>query len=1367
MKPLKALQTIVRKPVFLLSIFFISHCGMATSSKDVGDLFLSFLGKSPVPANQMGPSPIAEEGVNTPVSISPPDEVLATNPPPPPFGDIVPRNTTGSSSPYSVGPMLKVEVGAVNYTGASQYDFLARQVNTHEDKTFTLRNEGDQNLQVTSFQVVSAGSQFQWISGFSGGTIAPNATVTFVVRFQPNSVGLRSGQLQLVTNDPRTNVGLQPLMASYTLTLRGSGTLSPTATIVKTATSVSRFQRIVIEFSHEMDRGTICPVSPGTFGTATYSHRGGGNQIRLRNLTNNTFLSGRCTWTGFRQLVLQPYSGLDPLTNYRIELDDALLHITLSGTTPDDKLVCAGLVQGSCNSNRRAQFQTEPKFEATLSINGKEVTGPNAAGIVMVSSTHTTVTLSGTLSESFAASSIRIKKVGVDPSVFHPWNGSSNVNLTTLSGGLQPHQGSNGYYVEIISGGKTYIRNFGFNWGTLQSNPMTTPVLSGGRVNIGSGVFGVNQIARLLEKFIQSNGDMAANSGNFQLDGRIFSRPILEKSGNTSHNSATITSINTTGLQVGMAVRGRSIQPNTRITSIGTNSITISPVAHDDHGTAGSNRKLTFGPDFIKTANITNGSDQIVFSDNVGLIDSGGNLLFRYFVSASNNGIPDGTFLLERISGTTYRMSQSATANGTGVAISYSPGFQQNPRRTSLPITTGNCLNNPSDFRLFSWIPTFGPFCDIPWSWAFGANGKTDVYVTNITIENTAPGDPLSRNILVGMSPNTSRLDVTLSGKRLRGTLRAHIHSASFTAWIAGAQNNIFDIDFIMNFDGSSCNDSTVFYDYSVSKPFRVATARSTLNVPTTNGRLNLAIQNPPWNSPTNVDFHVNDWNAAICAHNVVTIKGGWLNSLVTAILGSVIPNIQWIIVQGVLRDTLQTVTPNILNALFTQLRIDATNNGIGVRLPNYLPDPFNRTKLFIGANLRQDTTHRTGSDGIDLGADIGILACMNPNSTTDTCLPNTPPPVTLLRPALHTGTGFGNSFVLSGGSLPASQLAAGPVNGNQGTGLIASHPGVLLAVRMDVINQVLYNLWRKGIFELSLDQNFANQVEAYRGNTDRLFQIFQTLLKAENLLRVLAPGQSVVYYGPGPNDKIDGNDDIIFRLKPFTPPNIRPAHMSHAAVAPSSGGRKYSLADLEWNDLFIEIWGKRSDNTQYKISTLRINFLSRAGINIHTFSSPVNSGANNYQNVTSIQLNVCDDNVNNPSTFDCDLLRTTNLPNDDLIYTLEVMDNPIDNPLGLDPRGIHEVLDPSVQKLILPVVNFVLEELPLEEKSFSLPTHSIPNQPGTREDPNHPNNKIMANCGIRLGNMSVQPIPPTTPAAYVLIHTQLVDYTFSENCRL
>ncbi|MCB1158490.1 MAG: hypothetical protein KDK45_13385, partial [Leptospiraceae bacterium] len=254
-------------------------------------------------------------------------------------------------------------------------------------------------------------------------------------------------------------------------------------------------------------------------------------------------------------------------------------------------------------------------------------------------------------------------------------------------------------------------------------------------------------------------------------------------------------------------------------------------------------------------------------------------------------------------------------------------------------------------------------------------------------------------------------------------------------------------------------------------------------------------------------------------------------------------------------------------------------------------------------------------------------------------------------------------------------------------------------------------------------------------------------------------------------------NDDVEFVVTPLQPPVLKTLPMSSSKSLGT--GMRYPLMEAEFGNMKIEVIGKRT-GLQYKMATLLVNFKSKAAMNIHKFSSPINSGSNDFQNVTSIQLNVCDDNdysgnTSEASAFDCDTMRSSYSSSDDLSFSLEVLDGTTNNPLGLDPNGIYEVLNPTIQKLIIPVLNYVLAELPLEKKSKDYPTDTLynpasgqySNQDGSKEDPNMPNNKIAANCGIRLNDLTILPIPEGEANPYFLINTKLSDYTFSGNCSL
>jgi len=83
-------------------------------------------------------------------------------------------------------------------------------------------------------------------------------------------------------------------------------------------------------------------------------------------------------------------------------------------------------------------------------------------------------------------------------------------------------------------------------------------------------------------------------------------------------------------------------------------------------------------------------------------------------------------------------------------------------------------------------------------------------------------------------------------------------------------------------------------------------------------------------------------------------------------------------------------------------------------------------------------------------------------------------------------------------------------------------------------------------------------------------------------------------------------------------------------------------------------------------------------------------------------------------------------------------LDGPSDNPLGLSPNGIYDILNPTVQKLVVPLVNYILEEIPLPE---------------------------MKNCGLQLYDLQVMPISNT--ANFFVINSKIANYNFTRDCKL
>lgn len=1411
------------KKIFYIFILITINCnGNQSQNNSLATLLQSLVG-------QTFSAPVTVSQSSDFSNITPPnpnDVVIAVNsgviPTLPPNLDLSFVSAPGGSG--ALIRSLKLEIDNLEYTNASVFNFGDKEVRSLEKKIVRITNSGTDSLNLVKVEVSSSSEQFRFINSFSYSgntlvTLSPNQFVMFELQFEPNSSGSKIGSLKILSDDKNIPEKL--------LEIKGSGTISPNAIIMKPQHVVSRSEPIIIEFSHSMDKSSICPENePNNSFPGTNVH--GGNRIRIsKDLNTNNFdVSGYCYWNTFRQLVIDPLENLDPNTRYYLDLTDARLFNSTTG------LNCVRRVdESNCpGSNKTTSFVTEPSFQFNVVINSNYPIHPtnNSKSAIINQTNVSQVQIETSISDVIEADQIILKKLNNPPtSDFIQWNPS--LNLSTISQStLRPSQGSNTYYIDIKKGPKHYYRVFGFMYGKTASDP-TVPIDSIARINIGNGINGIDRIGKLLERLFKSSGNLAPSSDNFRIAGKNFSEPYAELTGTTSSNCARIKVTNVTNIQVGHVLRGASLPPNSFVTeiisagSIGSGDgcpnnstfntaplIRLSRPANDGFGSTGSNIKITTGPDFGKLANITNGSNQISFVNSSEIFPG---------VYINHPNLPAGTTIIGNINENLWTLSNISSASLSNTTVTIGKSFMQNPKRTG-NVLTGidalgqNCLSNPNDFgtaKELNHLLSIGPFCRISWSWGgFIANGRSDVYVTNMTIENTANGTP-DNNLLVNLIPSqgsssNGQLNINLNGKRLKGTLRLFMHSGGGLA--GGLANGaVYDVDFLMS-PGGGCNSGSDFLNYSTSTGFHSASAMTSLSIPDSNGLIGLNIINPnAWrNNESATEFNVSNWDANICAYNVRTIKPGTFDSIIQAVLESVIPGIQWRVVQGVIRDTIQTVTPNILNALFYQLRKDSNANGIDIDLPDFLPPPFDRTKINLGVNLKQNSSNRIFSDGMDLSGSISVLVCQKLNSNSSNCVdrntldskPETP----------HIASGYVNSFLLySNGTAPRSQLNKSTVNGNQGTGRInqTDGSGVLLSLHSDAINQTLYQLWWNGVLNLKLDQNFADKIRNFRGSNDRVFQIFQTLLKANSILKVLAPGRNKIHFRDrnGILRTVQSTDDIIIRVEPLLPPNV---YYSNPSLASTNFNKKTPLLDLEWSDLILRIYGKNGSE-EYLLTSLKIGISTKLLLGMSKFTSGVGcqdlnpekciGNENPYYKVSAIQLNLCDDNnlidIENSAApqssrrIDCDSHRTgfnDSIPNNDLdlFYVLEVLESNVDNPSGLNSEGIREVFDPTIQRLIIPVLNYVLEYIPLEKKNPNLfvdSSYISPNYSyisGRKEDPNAPGNKLAANCGLRLNDINAlqysidyfnnsSVVTETSP--YILINLKLSDYQFWGNCTL
>ncbi len=91
--------------------------------------------------------------------------------------------------------------------------------------------------------------------------------------------------------------------------------------------------------------------------------------------------------------------------------------------------------------------------------------------------------------------------------------------------------------------------------------------------------------------------------------------------------------------------------------------------------------------------------------------------------------------------------------------------------------------------------------------------------------------------------------------------------------------------------------------------------------------------------------------------------------------------------------------------------------------------------------------------------------------------------------------------------------------------------------------------------------------------------------------------------------------------------------------------------------------------------------------------------------------------------------------------YSIEVLEDPINNPLGLDPRAVYDVFNPLVKSFVAPLVANVLKEIPF--------------------------NPDMSACGIKIEEVTVENVSTDYTYPFGLLNIKLGETPFSGDCDL
>lgn len=550
-----------------------------------------------------------------------------------------------------------------------------------------------------------------------------------------------------------------------------------------------------------------------------------------------------------------------------------------------------------------------------------------------------------------------------------------------------------------------------------------------------------------------------------------------------------------------------------------------------------------------------------------------------------------------------------------------------------------------------------------------------DVYITGVNIPPTTGADP---TITASLSvPANNNLKVNINGRKAIINLAIIARNRnSIGLGLVGAGNRFY---------------FTTIAEVNLGEtPNPRAAVANTNTLVDSNGEFNIAIKTPltaaalPTNVPTD-NFYTKEWSDHLRVKNNAgdldsvdyVDSTSWaadlLSSVTASIANGMVPALKPAITQSMLRDVVQKVAPNALNAVVTSL----ANPGLDVVLPDYLPAPLQSFPLSLKLKFQTDVapTVSGANKGLVGSASVALVA-KNPLINTD---PN------------YHGHQLAAGFV-STRPIPAADALTKTFPFSRSS----TNPGLLLTLTADTVTQAAYSLWQNGALNLRINKPFIDSITAYAGS-DPLFQLTQELVKVGTLLNILAPGRSTLV-GLNPSDpskliqNVKSSDDVDIDVYAIHAPNGEFKFAGASAIP--------SLV-VNFTDLELRIYGRRPNGTQigyptlssvtcssaapdnaanscrYLLNTVRVSIKGDGSFNFIPFDNPDPIGKPQYNNLNAMSLVIKKDETS-------------------MAYTLDILEGNSVNPFGLDPKGIFQVVDPLIRSLIIPLVNNVLRQVPL-----------------------------------------------------------------------
>ncbi|HNI96671.1 MAG TPA: Ig-like domain-containing protein [Leptospiraceae bacterium] len=1116
---------------------------------------------------------------------------------------------------------------------------------------------------------------------------------------------------------------------------------------------VSRYDDLIVIFSHSMNTSTIVSAGSGT------------DSFILKDSLGNQVL-GRFFWFGTKKLYFDPYKELKsyeyytltltsdakttanvPLTFYsktfrtRPGYNPVLTLTGLNGGVPmanqsvcvDDSNPTPGApvppLPSTCYNHERGflfdSAQT-PQMELNVSVNDSST----------VSSMKLCKLSVGGVNTASAPKRCREDKIKPDEDLSDPGielcsvcSASTSVRLDTLTDSfLKLSKGTNNYYLEIIDiYGNVTQKNINFQWAPLLSDSLTPPNLTASTsviIDKSNSVSSANSVIPQLEYLIKKFARQI-----FTLNGKTFNQ-MLNDPANPSIASYThpggnclawnrknvlntamadeafqIHYLKLIGPFCGIQISGKGLPGAStyvkNIVSISGNTITLSPdttnlslemlarnPAIPEHSVikeiSGNTIKLMnpfTGAEITPGAGLGAGSSiSFDYSSFTALADVYVQSIYvdPNFIDAGN---PDG-----------FNVSLDLNPRNTGGTQFIEVKFGANKLSAKVAAVARVNTLQPAIAHAVAPPGSQFAFFDDPQPPAVGTVYEREGTAVGLNLNDSNPSFP-KRYVYTNIAPTvigapTYNMNLGFSANPALPYYNQVYENQQFGVFTAA------DADHSVCFVKSELNPACSLF----------AGCNTVMNVPAAVP----GCGNPFPSAASALGLNPNtlDLSNNVAVNNINITQG---DDLITSILNSIaqvqIPRLKHKLAQSAVADVLTRMVPRILN----EQLLDRLKTGVDFPMFNSLPAPIRDLKLSIFLGLTSVGTNETGpntQNAISAEADIQL------KFAPDTAVPANPAKTTL--PDLNRN----NSVLLK--DAPISSVTPTVYDYKK----IYGNEGILIGIHPDAVNQALYYLWKIGGLNLTIDSAFRADLISYVSayNTP-LIQLLDFVSTGRSIRSVLAPTKQSVEGRDSLNNPItvEDNDGIVYKLNWLLPPTVKGTFNAVSAL-------EVPRMDVKISDLEVEIIGQRpaaAPVLSYRIALFRLSLNTVMDLDILVKSTnptyPTVYGWHNYRN--TIRMSFSKD----PK---------------DIRYIVEPGEpggNPDRNPIGQDPKLLRDVLDPLVKSFIVPMLNDILYDVPLENR--------------------------LEKCGVGLYNLKLVPVSSANSDPFLLIKSLIYDYNFTGNC--